>query len=200
MHLIPAHGDAGFYGARVPFLIFRPSLLNIASLGNPAEIVALFESVMGTADTNLQMWDAMAVLLACAEDKDAATEAVGYYGVMGWQEGEMPLEHVLHLARHMLLHGVVGDVEIKTLAASSTPMQEFKASQFVALAVAHLGMSTTDAWGLSMTALVDALNAKFPQVQNPKKDEPGGSAPTMLEHDEAMAWFDEIDRSRKNGK
>lgn len=196
----PAHGDAGYHGARVPFLVFRPSLHNIASLGTPAEIVTLFESVMGTADTCMQMWDAMAVLIACADDKDAATDAVGCYGPLGWQEGEMPLDHILHLARHMFMHGLVGVVDKAPKATSNKPIKEFKAAQFVALAVAHLGMSTNDAWGLSMTALVDALNAKYPQVLNPPREGPGAKAPTVEEHEETMAWFDAIDRSRKNGK
>lgn len=196
MQHIPAHGDAGFYGTRVPFLVFRPSLLNISSLGSPAEVVSIFESVMGNSDTKLQLWDAMAVLWACADDKELVVEAVGHIdpGDEGpvYIPGEMPIDHVFHLARHMLHHGMVGDVEIKPPEGQQPkPMKEFKAADFVAMAIAHLGMSQSDAWGLSMTALVAALNSKFPDAGK-KKDGPGGNAPTVQEHDDAMEWFKKI--------
>jgi len=211
MQHIPAHGDAGFYGTRVPFLIFRPSLLNISSLGTPEEVVGIFESVMGTSDTNAQLRDAMAVLWACADDKELAIAAVGHIEpgedpfeyVPGetsidrlqgpeYIQGEMPIDHVIHLARHMLHHGMVGDVEIKPADGKQPkPMKEFKAADFVAMAIAHLGMSQSDAWALSMTALVAALNSKFPDAGK-KKEGPGGNAPTVAEHDDAMEWFKKI--------
>lgn len=196
MQHIPAHGDAGFYGARVPFLIFRPNLLNISSLGSPAEVVSIFESVMGTSDTKVQLWDAMAVLWACADDKDLAVESVGRIepGDKGpeYIPGEMPIDHVIHLARHMLHHGMVGDVEIKPDdGRQQKPMKEFKSADFVAMAIAHLGMSQSDAWALSMTALVAALNSKFPDAGK-KKEGPGSNAPTVSEHDDAMEWFKKI--------
>lgn len=196
MQHIPAHGDAGFYGVRVPFLIFRPSLLSISSLGDPTEIVRVFESVMGNSDTKLQLWDAMAVLWACADDKDLAADSVGRIepGEHGpeYVAGEMPIDHVIHMARHMLHHGMVGDVEIKPAdGRTPTPMKEFKSADFVAMAIAHLGMSQSEAWALSMTALVAALNSKFPQVAK-GKDGGGDSHPTKEQHKATMEWFKKI--------
>lgn len=202
MQIAPAHGDVALSGGHIPFFIFRPNFRNIASLGEPKELVALFASVVGESDA-LQSVDAMAVLWACAadEDQENAAALIGYMGDAGYVPGAMEDAHKIHIARHLLMHGMVGVVDKPAEAPrDEKPTAEFKASHFVALAVAHLGMSTNDAWGLSMTALVDALNAKFPQVQNPKKDEPGGKAPTMVEHEKTMAWFESVKRSRSNGK
>lgn len=191
MQYIPAHGDAAYHGVRVPFLVFRPSLLNIASLGSPAEVVKLFELVMSDQDSRVQVIACMGILMSCADDKDLACEAVGYHDGLGlYEPGEMPLEHIIHMARHMLLHGMIGDVDIPAkTGVKPKPMTEFKAADFVAMAIAHLGMSQADAWGLSMTALVAALNSKFPQV---KEEKAGSDAPSIEEYEEAMEWFDKI--------
>lgn len=187
MHIAPAHGDVGIHGANVPFLLLRPSLGNIASLGDPAEIVSIFESVMGAGD-RMQIVDAMGVLWACVEgDTQDAANLIGYWGEK-YEPGAMEDLHKIHIARHLLLHGMIGDVEVKQ-KQSGKPIKEFKATEYVSLAIAHLGMSQAESWGLSMTALVSALNAKFPEVQNPK---PEGNAPTIDEHDATMAWFDSI--------
>ena len=187
MHIAPAHGDVGIHGAGVPFLLLRPSLGNIASLGDPAEIIAIFESVMGAGD-RMQIVDAMGVLWACIEgDARDAEKVLGYF-CEEYEKGTMEDLHKIHLARHLLLHGMIGDVE-STKPATGKPIKEFKAAEFVSLAIAHLGMSQAEAWGLSMTALVSALNAKFPEVQKPN---PEGNAPTIDEHDATMAWFDSI--------
>ena len=190
MHIIPENGDVGLYGANIPFLLFRPSLRNIASLGTPVEIIALFESVMGES-TQLQMVDAMGVLWACCETPDAAHEAIGYLGEGDAVLGKMEPVHKIHIARHLMLHGMVGDVEIVPDNKTTGPIKEFKASNFAALAIAHLGMSQADAWDMSMTALITALNAKFPSVLNPER-EGAKDAPTPDEHDATMAWFESI--------
>lgn len=188
MHLTPAHGDVGIYGADVPFLLLRPSLRNIASLGDPAEIIAVFESVM-SAGHSMQVADAMGVLWACYEGVPADGEkTIGYYdGEI--RQGSMETVHKIHIARHLLQHGMVGEIVPKAESGSKA-IKEFRASDFVALAIAHLGMSQNDAWGLSMTALTSALTAKFPPQKN--KNQVGGNAPTIDEHDETMAWFDKI--------
>lgn len=205
MHIAPEHGDVGIYGADVPFLLLKPSLGNIAKLGSPSEIVRVFERVMGVGDASyvrlldanwlrvdMQVVDAMGVLWACCEsDAEVAAQVLGCFDEdCEYQPGSMADDHKIHIARHLLHHGMVGDVESKQ-PASGKPMNEFKAKDFVSLAIAHLGMSQIDAWGLSMTALVSALNAKFPDVAKGKQ-EGGGNAPTIDEHDATMEWFDKI--------
>lgn len=204
MRITPEHGDVGIYGANVPFLFLRPSFNNIAKLGDPRELIAVFQSVMGATEPYLsyglhdveiptrdmlQIADAMAVLWACneVEESDAA-QSIGYFGDAGYVPGSMPDLHKIHIARHLLLHGMIGAIEVKP-KADAAPMTEFKITQFVALAMAHLGMSQSDAWGLSMTALVEALNAKFPQIMNHKQE---GNAPSVQDHDATMEWFDSI--------
>ena len=61
--------------------------------------------------------------------------------------------------------------------------------------MAHLGIGERDAWAMTMTSLVAALRAKFPQ--------PKSASPTVEEHDATMAWFERVQAMRgektKNG-
>ena len=63
-------GEVGIYGHGVPPFVLRPSLRNMAALGTPAEIVAMFARVMGPIDPS-DVWgaimDARIVLWTCAE-------------------------------------------------------------------------------------------------------------------------------------
>ncbi|MCY1460465.1 hypothetical protein D9M71_780250 [compost metagenome] len=47
---------------------------------------------------------------------------------------------------------------------------------------------------MTMTGLVGALRAKFPQAQS---QAPGARAPTVEEHNAAMDWFEKIEEKRR---
>lgn len=186
-------GDVGIYGENLPPFVLRPSLRNIATLGTPVEIVAMFARVMGPIDP-ADVWgaimDARIVLWACAEGAvDKAHLVLG----SGFENGALAADQVVALARHMLINGVVGPLS-PDAAPSTSPLEEFEASTFASLAVAHLGTSVEDAWDMSMTSLVQALKAKFPDLGKPAH---GG--PSRKELDATMQWFENVQRGRKNG-
>nr|WP_220125272.1 DUF6246 family protein [Pseudomonas aeruginosa] len=85
-------------------------------------------------------------------------------------------------------------------AASPAPRRraellgEFVAREYVATAIAHLGLSEREAWSMTMTGLIGALRAKYPPTES---NAPGARAPTAAEHDATMEWFDKIEAKRK---
>ncbi len=167
--------------------VLRPSLYAMSRLGEPAEIVALFVSVMGEAPA---MADALAVLYACSED-----DLSPMFGAMEIQcdrvvyvPGLADPAQIIPIARCLLRHGVTGALAPLPRAAGDEPeyVQEFDARAHVALAMAHLGIRERDAWQMTMTSLVGALRAKFPQQA------PGASAPSIEETEAALEWHDRV--------
>lgn len=154
----------------------------------------MFARVMGPIDPS-DVWgaimDARIVLWACAEGNlDKAHMILG----SGFENGALDAEQLIILARHMLIHGIIGPQQEISAATSSPPLEKFEASTFASLAVAHLGVSVEDAWNMSMTSLVQALKAKFPNL-----DKPSHQGPSSKELDATMRWFESVQRGRQNG-
>lgn len=198
MSLMTSSGEIGVHVAG-SLIVLRPSLDAMASLGTPEEIVDIFVSVMeqpaSVAAAEDQFGDALAVLYACTE-RDVST-IFGYWSETGYAPGEAPAAHVVPLARCLLKHGIVGDLPPLPRRADDEPkyVKEFDARAHVALAMAHLGLSERQAWGVTMTGLVGALRAKFPLAESKS---PGAKAPTKEEHEATMEWFERIESARKS--
>lgn len=178
-------------------IVLRPSLHAMTRIGQPAEIVQVYASVMSDDDHPSQRMDALVVLNACCDDD--LTDLFGFYidGLDGLEyiPGAAPDDDLLPLARCLLKHGVVGALPTeKKIRKDEDYIAEFDARAHVSLAIAHLGASSTEAWQMTMTELVGALRAKFPQKES---KEPGANAPSPEELDETMEWFDKIEAIRK---
>lgn len=184
-------GEVGAYFANLPPILFRPSLRAMASIGTPREIVAVLKSIC-EAPHKWQTCDAIAVAWACAGDADIS-HYTGYFDGPAFVPGLASPDELLIIARHLMLHGVVGAGEKK--AGSGPASEEFDAGQYAALAIAHLGMSEADAWHMTMTTLEAALRAKFPDAG--KSAAPTAGPPSKAEHEATMAWFERIDAKRK---
>lgn len=135
---------------------FAPSFDRIASLGHPAEIVALFVALHGPDAA-----DAAAYILACLCEQDDATPLIGYRDEAGWHVGEMPAVEQVIIARHLMQHGIVGKAKPGTVGGDFS--DHFDASEYVAAARVHLGLSSADAGALSMTEFQKMLEMKFPE-------------------------------------
>lgn len=175
----------------------RPSLYAMTQLGDPKEIVRVFASVMSEQPHTEQFDDALAVIYACSGD-DLSGLFGGYEATekgLRYVPGTAPVEHVLPLARCLMKHGVTGALKELPRKAGEDPeyVKEFDARAHVSLAIAHLGMSSADAWQMTMTEIVGALRAKFPPADS---DAPGARAPTLEEHQATMEWFEEVERLR----
>lgn len=203
-------GEIGIHKGGAVYKL-RPSLYAISKLGAPAEIVRLF------ADLHVERTDkrgqteqfalALGVLHACADSDEWAEEIIGTYtpsqqewgkawrpGV--YRPGAVNAAHVLVMARSLMVHGVIGDVEALPRNADDEQnySAEFVPRDYVAMAVAHLGMGEVEAWRMTMTSLALALRSKYPPSAT---QSPGRNAPSSDEHDDAMAWADQLDAMRK---
>ncbi|AZV93591.1 glycoprotein [Bordetella sp. J329] len=175
----------------------RPSLYAMTQIGEPAEIVRVYASVMSEAPHRDQFGDALSVIFACAED-----DLSGLFGAyqaaepgMGYVPGSAPPEHVIPLAQGLLRHGVTGALPPLPRKADEEPefVQEFDARSHVSLAIAHLGMSSAEAWQMTMTELVGALRAKFPPSEG---GSPGAKAPSKEQMEATMEWFERVEAAR----
>lgn len=172
----------------------RPSLYAMTQLGNAREIVSLYAAAMGDAPT---LVDCLAVINACA-DGDVSGAFGAWHGDgdgLTYKPGVAPIEHIVSIARCLLKHGVTGALPDLPRNADRAPeyIEEFDARGLVATAIAHLGMSSAEAWRMTMTELVGALRAKFPPDE---KSSPGARAPTLEEHEATMEWFEQVQAAR----
>lgn len=193
--ILTSIGEIGVHwGERT--IVLRPSLYAMSRLGGPKEIVRVFSSVMGDHSDD-RLGDALAAIYACTEED--VSDVFGHWSDAGYMPGSVPVIDVLHLARCLLKHGVVGALPEMPGKPGEEPeyVGEFDARAHVSLAIAHLGMSEQDAWRTTMTALVGALRAKFPR---PESNEPGAKAPTKEQHQATMDWFERVEAARKQNQ
>ena len=186
--------------------IFRPSLANIAQIGTPAEIVETFALVMSQAQDNSHWFEqigaSMRVLYACCDQFDRELEGLIGHWVphpRRYTPGKMQPAVVLAIARQMMLHGVVGDVERQQSSSQGDYKSEFNAGEMAAMAQAHLGLSVSEAWSMTMTSLIRTLTAKYPPQ---KGDGKGGPTMTVEQNDAAVSWLEKVNKLRTaaNGK
>jgi hypothetical protein len=203
MRAITSVGEIGVSVGESDYL-FRPSLSAMDSLGSPSEIVTKFGILFSAPRLNpiwprnsYRAWErelmatAYDVLAACC-DADV-TPLLGHMGSKwgSFVPGAMPSQDMVHIARSLMKHGVVGlKPEGRPIKKSekSEYSNEFKAREFVSQAVAHLGLSSSEAWTLTMTEFSGAMQAKFGKPD---------TLPPPEEHDEAMSRLAEINRLRQ---
>ena len=99
--------------------------------------------------------------------------------------GKLSPNELVVLAQHLITHGVLGDQPQTAGGDKGEYSPRFDARSWVYLAVAHLGVSEFEAWGMTMTGLRAALAAKYPQKEKPK-------TPTDEEYDEFMEMADAL--------
>lgn len=199
---ITSIGEIGVYLGEKEYL-FRPSLSAIESLGSPRKIVELYALLFSSPQINpfwpvnsYRSWErevisvAYDVLVACCNED--VTPLVGCMGSKwgSFVSGAMPSMDMVHLARSLMTDGIIG---IRSnLRPAKKPEEEytpeFKAKEFVAQAVAHLGVSSEEAWNMTMTEFAGAMQSKFGKPE---------TLPPVEEHDEAMLRLAEINRLRK---
>lgn len=186
----------------------RPSLYAISQLGTPQEIVALFAAVMSDRPP---IGDVLGVIHACS-DQDLShvfgcfvpARAKGAKGFR-FKPGAARTQDAVHIARSLLRHGVVGALP-PLERKDDTPgdyTTGFDARANAAVAMAHLGATSTEAWQMTMTELVGAMRAKFPPM--PELDDKGRPVPPKMsakEYEDTMEYGDAVMAAlaRKKGK
>jgi len=201
MRAITSVGEVGVSSGDRDWL-FRPSLAAMDSLGSPSEIVTKFGILFSAPKLNpiwpvpaYRAWErevmatAYDVLMACCDDD--VSPLLGHMGSKwgSFVPGAMPAQDMVHIARSLMRHGIIGLKPEGRLTAKPKEeyVPEFKPREFVAQAIAHLGLSSAEAWNLTMTEFSGAMQSKF------------GKPETLPieEHDEAMSRLAEINKLRQ---
>jgi len=138
---------------------FTPSLSRIATLGHPKEIVSLYAGLHGPRAAQ----DATYVL-ACLCDQADPLPLVGWFDDDGQHDGLMPDSEKVIMARHLMLHGIVGKAK-PSKGKGGKFSEEFDASEFIAAACVHLGLTREDAENISMTEFHKMFEMKFPDLK-----------------------------------
>lgn len=201
MRAIVSVGEVGCSSGDRDWL-FRPSLAAMDSLGSPSEIVTKFGILFSAPKLNpiwpvpaYRAWErevmatAYDVLMACCDED--VSPLLGHMGSKwgSFVPGAMPTQDMVHIARSLMRHGIIGLKPEGRLMAKPKEeyVPEFKPREFVAQAIAHLGLSSAEAWNLTMTEFSGAMQSKF------------GKPETLPieEHDEAMSRLAEINKLRQ---
>lgn len=187
MRVLVDIGEIGLHTAKREVLL-RPTLYAMSQLTDPVGVmVTLFE---GSARDQFNA--ALDVLQACSDED--ISDFTGHMGSRWgtWVCGLIPFANLVPLARSLIMHGVVGVVpELPKLAdevGAYTP--KFEPREFVALAVAHLGLNESEAWNLTVTGFVLAMRAKFPRPKDAKL------VPNAADLDAAFARLEAINKAR----
>lgn len=203
MRAITQIGEVGIRieGARY---LLRPSLAAMASLSDP---VAAFAALHGD-DLDDAREAAQAVFAACCEDDilqhvgmqqigDTVTEPDGRGGVVErrqYADHYVDDIHLIAIARSLMFHGLIGSAPKRQAKGAGGKFSDtFDATGYAATAMALLGLSSAEAWQLTMTELLQALHVKYP----PTKAEQS-QAEALADYDRATAWRDSI-YGGKNG-
>lgn len=188
MRILTEIGEIGIHTPNRD-VILRPSLYAMSRLPDPVgSLVALHEGAPKD-----QFSAALDVLQACTEED--ISDLTGYVGsrYRTWVCGSVPTGDLIKLAQSLIKHGVLGVVPklppLPDEQSNFTP--KFEAREFVAVAIAHLGMSEREAWDMTVTSFILAMRAKFPRPKGP-----GAGAPTSAELDEALARLAKINKAR----
>ena len=201
--------------------VFTPSLAAMAKIENSIDLVQAFAIVhggkypsrlpVGTEFRNRilarcygeMVQTSMLVLKACT-DSDIShligTCEITPRGKLKLRHGIIPVEDVITLAKHLLFHGLIGDGPENRVAEQPqdgdyTPV--FDVLEYVYSAVAHLGLSESEAWNMTMTGYRAAVRAKTPPEARNKQKRPN----VLLDkkaYDDGMRGAMEILKRMKN--
>ncbi|MBY8037791.1 hypothetical protein KW477_07300 [Vibrio fluvialis] len=190
-------GEIGVHYKGQTFIL-RPSLYAMSQIGSPRKIIDSYALVMSEFSDKKMRWkqfrEALAIVNCCTDDD--LSDVFGYLNEKcKYVKKSAAMSDILAIARSLLTHGITGaqDPIRREEEDQSTYTSEFKSDMHVNLAMAHLGMSEAEAWNMTMTSLIGAMRAKFPE---PESNKPGAKAPTKEQHDATMDWFEKIQRKR----
>ncbi len=155
---------------------FRPSFYNLAQIGTPEEIVNLFNKIQSGNRSSLVTCHNI-IESCCVEKPDADSgldELLGMWldngGHIDWLDGELPISDTFVIAITLLKSGLIGKPNLITGKGKAS--KEWDASEYVGAAVAHLNLSTSDAWNMTMIEFQRAIESKFPDAGDKKDDYP----------------------------
>lgn len=204
MAALTAIGEVGIEIGGRSYLL-RPSLFSMSQIGSPADIVETTAILLAPEPEQPYIRKcfrkerferALTVMYACAGDQDLGDLIGGMVptgrGRIAYSPGQMPMHDIVAIAQGLIRHGIQGDVEPEPGRVGQA-LSEFHCSEYVSAAIAHLGMSESDAWNMTMTSFVQVMKSKYP----PK---PGAKPMTAPDVDAKLSWLEKINAARAGKK
>ena len=117
------------------------------------------------------------ILKCCSDDETGPLLGECWFtpsGKLRLKPGIMPVDDVITLAQHCMYHGLIGDgpEEVASDRQEGEYKPTFDILEFVYSAVAHLGLSESEAWNMTMTGYRAAVRAKTPPEARSKQKRP----------------------------
>ncbi|HAM5738139.1 TPA: hypothetical protein IB192_002301 [Escherichia coli] len=174
---------------------FNPCFAAMAKIGNDSELVEYFALIHGSkypsrlpTDPDLRnrimarcygeiVQTSMRILKCCSDDEIAPLLGecrLTSSGKLRLKPGLMPTSDVITLAQHCMYHGLIGDGPEEDAGESREGEYKptFNVLEFVYSAVAHLGLSESEAWNMTMTGYRAVVRAKTPPDERNERSKP----------------------------
>ena len=140
---------------------------------------------------------ALVVMCCCYDDcADLTGEYVDVDGRVEFRHGRLPDLEMIHLARSLMEHGIIGKVKMRKLQKNEGKNEytkEFHCAEYISAARVHFSMSRQEAGDLTMTEFMELMKIKFPDA---------AKGFTREEYDNLMDDYDKRRAARlnKNGR
>ena len=148
--------------------VLVPSLAAMSSIGDPHEIVRVFHELHHPMIRRARN-AAILVIWSCCQN-DGIADLTGDYE----SAGEWPVDEMLIIARHLMIHGVCGSAKPEKARKATDERGEYSSkfdpSEYIDAAMIHLGLTRSDAEQLTMTQLQRMIKTKNPDAKPKGKD------------------------------
>lgn len=174
---------------------FNPCFAAMAKIGSDRELVEYFATVHGgryprrmPMDSDLRnrilarcygelVQTSIHILKCCSECEIGQLLGECSFtpsGKLRLKPGLIPTSDVITLAQHCMFHGLIGDGTEEDTGENQDGEYKptFDILEYVYSAVAHLGLSESEAWGMTMTGYRAAVRAKTPPDERNEKRKP----------------------------
>lgn len=179
-----AIGEIGIVYSGQSFTL-RPSLYNMQQIGTPEEIAETVQLVISAKcrmlaglPPELPELYACEKVIGCCSDADIPADVFGQpelvtlengLSEMRWQNGAETYEAMVGIAQALMVSGIAGAPNAdRVKTRKSTEQKPFDPLEYIGVIIAHLGMSTADAWQMTMIEFQRAFDAKFPVTDKEK--------------------------------
>lgn len=163
----------------------RPSLYNMQQIGTPEEIAETVQLVISAKYRMLEGLPhalnelyACEKVIGCCANADIPADVFGQpelmpldngLSEMRWQNGIETAETMIAIAQALIVAGIAGAPNAdRVKSRKSKDQSPFDPLEYVGVIIAHLGMSTNDAWQMTMIEFQRAFDAKFPLSEKEK--------------------------------
>jgi len=163
----------------------RPSLYNMQQIGTPEEISDTVQLVISAKcrmlaglPPELPELYACEKVIGCCSDADIPAAVFGQpelamldngLSEMRWVDGAETFEAMIGIARALVTAGIAGAPNAdRVKVKKSSEQKPFDPLEYIGCIIAHLGMSTADAWQMTMIEFQRAFDAKFPVTDKEK--------------------------------